>query len=297
MFAGLATLDVIQLVDRVPTSDEKVAALNLAIAAGGPATNAAVVFAALGGDAHLVTHLGNDAAGALVREDLTTHGVAFDPNQAVFAAASTTVATIAVTAGTGERAIITTGDQGCPGVGGTPAPDLDPRVRVVLADSYETHLSIPILERAAAAGVPAILDVGRRKDNSPDLLARTTVAIVSRDFDRSRSVPDIFDEIHGYGAPCVVITDGALPIEYSIASAATRRTGVVQPVQVDGVADTLGAGDFFHGSAAYHIARHGADENSLIAALEFASRVTARSVASFGTRAWLAGLREEFGAR
>ncbi|WP_156181357.1 PfkB family carbohydrate kinase [Actinobaculum suis] len=45
LFVGLATLDVIQLVSALPQPDEKIRARRVALAAGGPAANAAVAFA------------------------------------------------------------------------------------------------------------------------------------------------------------------------------------------------------------------------------------------------------------
>ena len=46
LFCGLAVVDVIQLVQAPPGPDDKIVALDQLIAAGGPATNAAVAFAA-----------------------------------------------------------------------------------------------------------------------------------------------------------------------------------------------------------------------------------------------------------
>jgi len=45
LFCGLAVVDVIQLVEAPPAPDDKIVALDQIIAAGGPATNAAVAFA------------------------------------------------------------------------------------------------------------------------------------------------------------------------------------------------------------------------------------------------------------
>src|SRR5262249_1342223 len=55
LFAGLATLDLVHTLERPLGPDEKSVALRQDIAAGGPAANAAVTFAALGGDAVLGT--------------------------------------------------------------------------------------------------------------------------------------------------------------------------------------------------------------------------------------------------
>jgi sugar/nucleoside kinase (ribokinase family) len=53
--------------------------------------------------------------------------------------------------------------------------------------------------------------------------------------------------------------------------------------------DTLGAGDFFHGALAFRIASMGLDDARFADDLAYAARVAGESLASFGTRAWLAG--------
>src|SRR5262249_62103242 len=55
LFVGLCTLDIIQAVARMPGRNEKVTALRQSAAAGGPATNASVAFACLGGGAPLLS--------------------------------------------------------------------------------------------------------------------------------------------------------------------------------------------------------------------------------------------------
>ena len=75
VFVGLSTLDVVHRVQRVPGANEKVTARRQDVAAGGPAANAAVVFAALGGDAVLITALGSDPLAGLISGELTARGV------------------------------------------------------------------------------------------------------------------------------------------------------------------------------------------------------------------------------
>ena len=75
VFVGLTTLDVIHRSRRAPGPNEKMTAERQDLAAGGPAANAAVVFAALGGRARLLTALGSGPAADLARADLTAHGV------------------------------------------------------------------------------------------------------------------------------------------------------------------------------------------------------------------------------
>jgi len=54
IFVGLTTLDVVQFVDGMPSSNRKTTARESWLAAGGPAAVAAVAFSALGGSATLV---------------------------------------------------------------------------------------------------------------------------------------------------------------------------------------------------------------------------------------------------
>jgi len=75
VFVGLATLDIVHRVGRRPEVNEKVTALRQDVAAGGPAAGAAVVFAALGGRARLVTALGTDPIARMIRAELTSRGV------------------------------------------------------------------------------------------------------------------------------------------------------------------------------------------------------------------------------
>ncbi|WP_018501448.1 PfkB family carbohydrate kinase [Parafrankia discariae] len=75
VFVGLTTLDSVYLVDRLPGADEKCVARDFAMNAGGPATNAAVTFAYLGGRACLVSAIGTSPAAALVHADLARYRV------------------------------------------------------------------------------------------------------------------------------------------------------------------------------------------------------------------------------
>ncbi|MDT5198079.1 MAG: hypothetical protein QOH20_4833 [Mycobacterium sp.] len=60
VFVGLATLDVIHRIAKAPDANQKITSTAQFVAAGGPAANAAVTFAGLGGAAILVTALDDD---------------------------------------------------------------------------------------------------------------------------------------------------------------------------------------------------------------------------------------------
>ena len=114
LFVGLVTLDLIYLTPGVPQTNQKLTAAAAAIAAGGPATNAAVTFAHLGGQATLLTALGTHPASGLIRADLEQWGVAIAdllPNHPH----SPPVSSIIVTEATGERAVVSLNAEGFTG--------------------------------------------------------------------------------------------------------------------------------------------------------------------------------------
>ncbi|MEO1400629.1 MAG: PfkB family carbohydrate kinase, partial [Cyanobacteria bacterium J06635_1] len=76
LFVGLVTLDCIYQADHPPAANEKVVATQAMMAAGGPATNAAVALRQLGHhQTTLLGTLGNHPLAALVREDLARYQV------------------------------------------------------------------------------------------------------------------------------------------------------------------------------------------------------------------------------
>ncbi|CAJ64779.1 MULTISPECIES: PfkB family carbohydrate kinase [Frankia] len=75
LFVGLTTLDTIYRVRHPPGPDEKIVADDLVVAAGGPATGAAVAFAHLGGRATLVSAVGSGPLAAAARADLASLGI------------------------------------------------------------------------------------------------------------------------------------------------------------------------------------------------------------------------------
>ena len=288
VFVGLSTLDVLQLVDRVPTADDKVRALALSVAAGGPAANAAVVFAALGGRATLVTRIGADPVGTLVRADLTNCGVRVVDAPGM-SGVVTPVASILVTRGTGERAVVSAVDQA--GSRRPEPPGGDPAdlagVDVVLVDSYERDVSGPLARRARALGIPVLLDCGEKKEFTESQLPDIDIAVVAEGY-----VPGgpaaIAADLRRHGVPYGVSTAGGEALSFYTPVAEAVRTQQVPQVRV---VDTLGAGDFFHGALAYAVGREGLSEREFPAELAFAADIASRSVQEFGSRSWLRGLR------
>jgi sugar/nucleoside kinase (ribokinase family) len=288
LFAGLCTFDLIQAVTRLPGPNEKVTAARQLTAPGGPATNAAVTFAFLGGHATLLTGVGRHPLGAGMRADLRRAGVR------LIDAAETddsppSVSSILVTQGTGDRCVVS---RNASGRALAPPPDLAALVaeaQAVLIDGHHPALAVAAADAARKQGRLCILDGGSWKPVTAELLARVDIAVCSADFRPpgrpGQSAGDTLDFLLASGARWAAITDGPRPVRW-----ATRARGVQPdiPVPVTEVADTLGAGDVFHGAFTHAIAAHAMPgENELAAALRFAATVAAHSCRTFGTRAWM----------
>jgi len=85
IFVGLSTIDVIYSVDKFPKANEKVAARSQDVFVGGPATNACIAYAHLGGNAALATAVGKHSLAAMVRDEAVRYGIQLIDLNAQFA--------------------------------------------------------------------------------------------------------------------------------------------------------------------------------------------------------------------
>ncbi|MGW3104331.1 PfkB family carbohydrate kinase [Streptomyces sp. NPDC001100] len=285
LFVGLCTLDVIQLVDHAPGANEKLTARDQEVAAGGPAANAAVTFAHLGGAAGLVTAIGRHPLGVVATADLHALGVTVTD----LAAASTqppAVSSVLVTASTGERAVASTNATRHRL---TPPDDLDALVAacdIVEFDGHHMELAVAAARAARTAGRTTVFDGGSWKPGTEDLLPLIDVAVCSSDFHPpgTHTPTETLRFLREHGVAWSAVSGGADPIAW--AARDVEGTVEVPPVRV---ADTLGAGDVLHGVLAHHLARRGGGPTTeaCVSALRSAAAVASRACASFGTRAWM----------
>ncbi|QIK82665.1 PfkB family carbohydrate kinase [Sanguibacter sp. HDW7] len=312
---GLATLDVTQVVDRVPGPNEKVTARSLAVAAGGPALNAAITAARLGCRATLLTRVGAGGPAAAVRAELGAEGVALlDAADDVW---TLPVSTVLVTRATGERAVVSTNDTGRAAVAPTPMDvTLPDGTAAVLVDGHHVDLALGAAAAARAAGVPVLLDGGSWKPGLGDLLALVDVAVLSADL-RLPDGPqgDLDDDevdallagVADLGPAVVARSSGPGPVDVLVRACGRSKRGRVEVQQVDDdtVVDTLGAGDVLHGAALAGLARlprtslalpgggHGGEPADAglvlvgaLSVLTVATRVATASVQHPGARGW-----------
>ncbi|NIH77910.1 PfkB family carbohydrate kinase [Amycolatopsis viridis] len=272
LLAGLCTVDLVQRVAELPAAGEKVQSLGVEVAAGGPATNAAVTVAALGEEAVLVTALGRHPLAGLARADLSAHGVRvadIAPEQDEPPA----VSAVAVRDRDGERTVVSRNAGQHPGAMPGELPD---DVRVVLVDGHLPRLALGVARWARERGIPVVLDAGSWKPVLDDLLPLVGIAACSAHF--RAPGPGLRER----GVPAVVVTDGPRPVRWETADGA----GEIEVPRVRAV-DTLGAGDVWHGALAYGVGRFRLPE-----LIRFANEVAATKVRHAGPRAWVPEVRK-----
>jgi sugar/nucleoside kinase (ribokinase family) len=283
---GLATVDLVYAVPAIPGPDEKAQASGLAIAAGGPAANAAITASALGAEVTLVTAIGSHPLGDLVRADLRTHGVGLidvDPHNP----GPPPVSSVTVADPTGERTIVSrnAGDRAAR-VPGNGLPDAD----LTLVDGHHPALAVA----AARAARRLLVDAGSWRPVFRDLFPHAEVVACSADFRHPDATPAtsgggvvpavlVADAAiaAAIGAPHVAVTHGPGPVTWF----SSGKWGAI-PVPRLAAVDTAGAGDAFHGALAVALAR-GED---LPEALSSAVSVAGVRVVHRGPRAWLEAL-------
>ena len=272
---GLITLDCIYRVDHVPSSDEKLVAEESLLVAGGPATNAAIAFAALGNRARLAGALGQHPLADLIRTDLATYGVEVVDLTSELRSPPP-LSTILVTAATGDRAVVSRNAVGRQADPATIPAALLTDVDIVLLDGHQMASSQTLAIAAQPSAIPIVIDAGSWKPGFDSLLPLATSVIAAAKF-QMPSQPDTLAALSALGIPEVATTHGPSPIHFC-----DRATVGTLPVPQVTVQDTLGAGDIFHG-AFCHYRLHAPFPD----ALTQAAQVAAQSCRYFGTRAWI----------
>ncbi|UFU05088.1 PfkB family carbohydrate kinase [Ruania halotolerans] len=292
---GLTTLDVTQVVNRLPMPNEKIVASEARLAVGGPAANAALTAAALGAPTILVTALGSGPLADIARAELMAWGVIVEDVGATgpggrAATAGPPISTVLVTAGTGERAVVSTNLRRPPG-GPEFAPAPMPEARLgeildgagsVLVDGHLIPTSIELCAAARDRGIPTLVDGGSHKPGLAELLAQVDAALLSDDFTWPGE-HDPLDAVAARGPSLVAQSRGGDPIV--VHSTSGGRTEVPVPqILANEIVDTLGAGDVLHGAWAYAVATGrwatGTD------AITDAASVASRSVRFPGALGW-----------
>ena len=271
--AGYACWDLIFEVGHHPGPDEKCFASALFSSGGGPAANAAVTVARLGGAAAFAGYLGDDFFGGLHLDELRAEGVI----PFVLRGSSPTPLSVILVKPGGARTVISHKAE-TPVVppGSLDFTELEPAV--ILLDGHEPALSTFLARHAREKRIPVVLDAGSVHAGTAGLAPVADYLLASEKFARDftgEPAPAAAAEKLAQIAPFVAVTLGAKGLVWR----AGAEAGSLPAVPVDAV-DTTGAGDIFHGAFALEIAR-GA---SPLAALDLAGAAAALGCAKIGAR-------------
>lgn len=278
IFVGLATMDIVYVVDEFPRANSKVAARSQDVFSGGPATNASIAFAHFGGGATLVTAVGRHALGGSIKAELEQYSIHLIDLNPEFAEPPA-ISSISVNK-LGERNVVSANAVRI----NAPDARVDEaalaHAAVVLVDGHHMQACQAWAIAAHARGVRVVLDGGSWKEGSAELLRFADTAICSNDFrpPGCATEDDVIRYLSACGVRNIAITRGANPIRFQSSAA----SGLVPVPQIEPV-DTMGAGDIFHG-AYCHYACAGL---GFAEALEEAAKVASESCRSRGTREWM----------
>lgn len=280
-FVGLNVIDIQFLVDAYPSSNTKTKAIKNDIYTGGPATNAAVTFSYLGGEADLLTPVGKHALTDFISEDLKKQKVRiFDPIAETEAAPS--FASVITSKNNGDRTIFSYHPENLMqnGIDKVIGKIQLEKYDNILVDGFYISIAKEIAGKGKKLGIPVILDGGSWKEGTKELLNSTDIVICSEHFypPGTKTLQDVIEYMGDKKISKFAVTRGALPVIYF-----DNDTVKEIPVPEVPAIDTLGAGDVFHGAFCYYYAKG----LNFAKALEEAVIVAANSCKYFGTREWL----------
>jgi sugar/nucleoside kinase (ribokinase family) len=278
LFVGLVTLDLIYLADSAPQNNQKLVASDYTVAAGGPATNAAVTFNYLGNQAQILGVVGSHPMTQLIYADLAKYSVeVIDLDSSKDTAPP--VSSIIVTKSTGERAVISINAVKTQAeITSIPVNILE-NIGIVLIDGHQMAVSKVIAQKAKNQNISIVIDGGSWKPGFEEILPFVDYAICSANFypPNCRTQAEVFAYLQSFSIPHIAITQGEKPIQYQT----QNESGAVAVPKIQPV-DTLGAGDIFHGAFCHYIL-----QTDFTDALGLAAKIAAEACKYFGTRRWI----------
>jgi sugar/nucleoside kinase (ribokinase family) len=287
LFLGRTTLDALYWLERFPDEDTKGYASGFHVAPGGPALNAAITHALLGGKAMLISAVGGGPWAVPLRSELERHNIDL-LDLAAGTAYEAPLSAVLVNGSNGSRTVVNPPLVEMPlsrfarGWEAELQPEWGETPRVLLTDGFFFNEVSTLMTSLRDAGTTLCLDGGSWKPGTPELASLLTVAICSERFRVPGQASDaeaIFAFFAAKCVPYIAVTRGGRSI---LGWDRGRRFEIeIAPIAAK---DTLGAGDVLHGAFCYFFAL----EREFEAALRRAAEVATLSCQHVGTQAWAA---------
>lgn len=249
---GLAVQDSVYSIDGPLAVGRKNFATGMQRMGGGPAANAAVTVASLGGTAKFISVLGHDPTGDEIIEGLESCGVS--TSRVRRNGDSESPQSVVITTADGERTIVNRTDGL---LWGSAAPvsarDIEGS-SCVLVDLRWIEGATSAIQHAAEAGIPTVVDYDLTDMDAPESILELSSHVIFSEPALSR-LTDLTDprraiEVVETGSGFAGVTLGSAGILW-------REDGQIHHLDafdVDAVS-TLGAGDVFHGAFALGVAQ------------------------------------------
>jgi sulfofructose kinase len=249
---GIAVHDTVFELDDDPVFAHKNFASSVYATSGGPVVNAAKAVVDLGGDAAVVSRVGDDVFGDAIIHDLATRGVKTDGIER-FRQTPSSVSSVMVHPD-GERTIVNATDRDLLNPPNTRMADVVDAAEAVLVDVRWIPGSRSAINIAMTAGTPTIVDFDTSRGEVPsDFIEIASHVIFSHD--ALLSVSGAVSPGDGIAA-LARTTDAVVGVTLGEQGSLWVVDGHV--VTVPGfstrIVSTLGAGDVFHGAFAFGIA-------------------------------------------
>ncbi len=246
---GLTCFDITMMVERHPEPDEKCFIEEMVTCGGGPAANAAVTVARLGGTAAFAGYLGNDVYGCLHMGELHEAGV---NTRLVVRGSHPTPLSVILAKPDGLRTVVTH-KSGTPLLSPCQVDFSTCRPKVILFDGHEPLVSTPLARSAAQRGILTVLDAGSVYRGTMELASVVHCLAASEKFARDctgeRDAQRAVDRL-AERAPLAIVTLGERGLVWKGPLGGGRM-----PAPTVNAIDTTGAGDTFHGALALGLAR------------------------------------------
>ncbi len=274
---GIATLDIINMVERYPPEDSEIRAIEQRISRGGNATNSLVVLAQLGHDCAWagVTTDGED--GKRVLKDLARYGVHTEYSR-VLAGGTLPTSYITLSRETGARTIVHYRDLPEYGCGDFARVDLNAFDWLHFEGRNVGELRC-MLRRAQTLvpHVPRSVEIEKPRPELESLFGLADVLLFSRHYAREAGYdhgPQFLERMASRSAGATLVCAWGEEGAYARAPDGGAIASPAFPPAV--LVDTLGAGDVFNGAIIDGLVRGQSLETSLLAACRLAGRKCGR---------------------
>ena len=261
LFWGLLTIDMHFFADYFPEENTKTKVKKFDSYIGGPATNAAITFQHLGGNAQLVTAIGQNSFRSMIDDRIKQFNLqTIDMKEKE--ATDPIFASILTNESSGSRTIFSYTPKGPKTA---KSHEGEGQFDIALFDGFYIDSAIEKAHKCKSQGITTVMDGGSWKNGTEKLLPFIDVAICSQDFIPPGIVhqQDITAYLLNNGVKKAAITRG----EKAIIANEGEVNLLVEIPKVE-VIDTLGAGDIFHGAFCYYYAHNHNFQASLKKAAE-----------------------------